>query len=265
MSNKVTETTTELITRQIVQPGTMLITINRPERRNALNMAVKEQLADAVQAADDDPGVRVIVITGSNGAFVAGTDVAEMQSLTPTEHTLRATDRMFTMLRRCSTPLIAAVERYALGGGCELAMSCDLIVAGEMAQLGQPEILLGIIPGAGGTQRFARTIGKYQALRLLLTGERISAKDAYVMGLVSETVADGQALERALELADQISAKPQLSVRAILEAVEAGGDAPMETALLLERKIFQLMFDTQDQKEGMQAFVEKRTPHYRGQ
>ena len=256
--------TADVVTVENLDPGVRILTIARPERRNALDFAVKARLADLVAAADDDPAVRVIVITGAGNAFVAGSDVAEMRSLTPTEHTLKATDRVFVQLRRCAKPLIAAVERYALGGGCELAMSCDLIVAGEGAKFGQPEVRLGVMPGAGATQRMVRTIGKYQALRLLLTGEPIGARDAFAMGLVSEVTADGEALARAKELARTIAAMPPLAVRAIKEVVQAGSDAPLETALLLERKAFQVLFDSQDQKEGMGAFREKRPPVWRG-
>ncbi|RYE39186.1 MAG: hypothetical protein EOP24_44975, partial [Hyphomicrobiales bacterium] len=148
---------TDSVKLTLSAPGVLQVTINRPERRNALNIAVKDSIAEAIETADTNPHLRAIVITGANGAFVAGTDVAEMEPLTPIEHTLRVTDRMFTALRRCKTPLIAAVEGYALGGGCELALCCDIIIASETARFGQPEILLGVIPGAGGTQRLLRT------------------------------------------------------------------------------------------------------------
>ncbi len=259
-----TASTADDVSVEETRPGVFQVTIDRPERRNALNVAVKQRVADIVESLDGDAAAYVIVITGTGGYFVAGTDVAEMQSLTPTEHTLRATDRMFTALRRCAKPVIAAVEGYALGGGCELAMSCDLIVAGEAARFGQPEVRLGVMPGAGGTQRLVRTVGKYRALRLLLTGEHVRAADAYAMGLVSEITADGQALTRALELAEVIAGMPPLAVRAIKEVVQAGGDAPLDTALMLERKAFQVLFDSEDQKEGMRAFLEKRPPVFRG-
>jgi enoyl-CoA hydratase len=246
------------------RPGVFALTIDRPPRRNALNLAVKNRIAGLVGELDQQPAVHVIVITGGPRVFAAGTDIAEMEALTPTEHTLKATDRMFTAIRNCATPVIAAVEGHALGGGCELAMSCDLIIAGRSARFGQPEIRLGIMPGAGATQRMVRTIGKYRTLRLLLTGEQITGEEAYSMGLVSEVTPDGAALARALELAESIAGMPQLAVRAILDVVEAGADAPMETALLLERKAFQLLFDSHDQKEGMRAFLEKRPAEFRG-
>ena len=247
------------------RPGVFVLTIDRPERRNALNLAIKNRIADLVDELDDEPAARVIVLTGGSEVFAAGTDLAEMAALTPTEHTIQVTDRMFTAIRRCETPLIAAVEGYALGGGCELAMSCDLVIAGRSSRLGQPEIRVGVMPGAGGTQRLVRTLGKYRALRLLLTGEHMTAEEAYTSGLVSEVTADGAALTRALQLAESIAATmPQLAVRAILEVVEAGADAPLDTALLLERKAFQLLFDSYDQTEGMRAFLEKRPPEFLG-
>lgn len=245
------------------RPGVFVVTIDRPARRNALNLAIKTRIAELIDELDRDPRTRVIVITGGPQAFVAGTDVAEMSQLTPTQHTLQVTDRMFTTIRRCETPVIAAVEGYALGGGCELAMSCDLIIAGMSARFGQPEIRVGVMPGAGATQRMVRTFGKYRTLRLLLTGDQITGEEAYAMGLVSELTADGTALTRALEVAERVARMPQLAVRAILEVVDAGADAPLETALLLERKAFQLLFDSADQKEGMRAFLEKRGAEFR--
>ncbi|MEC3853115.1 enoyl-CoA hydratase-related protein [Paenarthrobacter ureafaciens] len=244
--------------------GVAQLTISRPERRNALNIEVKELVARAVEQLSADPSIRVIVITGAGGAFVAGTDVAEMQSLTPVEHTLKVTDRMFTVLRNCPKPLIAAVEGYALGGGCELALSCDVVIASEKARFGQPEILLGVIPGAGGTQRLLRAVGRYQAMRLLLTGKHVYAAEALAMGLISEIAPEGKALEQAIEMAQHVASMPQLAVSAIKEVIRAGADVPLDTALLLERKAFQILFDSHDQKEGMKAFLEKRPPEYLG-
>ena len=208
--------------------------------------------------------MQVVILTGAAGVFVAGTDVAEMAGMTPTEHTLLATDQVFTTLRRCPKILIAAIEGYALGGGCELALACDLIVAGESAKLGQPEIRVGIMPGAGGTQRLLRAVGKYRAMRMVLTGEPVDAREALAMGLLSDVVPDGTALERAMDLARTISRMPPLAVRAIKEVMQLGQDVPLETALQLERKAFQLLFATQDQKEGMNAFLGKRAAAYSG-
>lgn len=256
---------TEYLNVEQARPGVVVIAIDRRARRNALSLEIKNGLATLVETADAEPSTRVIVITGGQDVFAAGTDLAEMETMTPTAHTLNTTDRLFTVIRNCAVPVIAAVEGYALGGGCELAMSCDLIVAASSSRFGQPEIRVGVIPGAGGTQRMVRIMGKYRALRLLLTGDQITAQEAYTIGLVSEVTADGTALSRALELADSIAGMPQLAVRAILELVAAGADAPLETALLLERKAFQLLFDSSDQKEGMRAFLERRSPEFRGE
>lgn len=244
--------------------GIAVLSIERPERRNALNLEVKGRIADEVEALAADDSVQVIVLTGSGGYFVAGTDLAEMVDMTPEDHARLKTERVFTALRQCPKPVIAAVEGYALGGGCELALCCDLIVAGASARLGQPEIRVGIMPGAGGTQKLLRIIGPYRAMKLILTGEPVAAPEALQMGLVSEVVPDGGALERALALAQTILSMPPLAVRAVKEMVKAGQNLPLDGALALERKAFQLLFDTEDQKEGMRAFLEKRKPAYRG-
>jgi enoyl-CoA hydratase len=244
--------------------GLRLITVSRPDRRNALNLAAKSQLVHAIQDAEQDPEVRVILLTGAAGCFVAGTDLDEQLALTPTAHTLLSTDQVFNVLHYCSKPLIAAVEGYALGGGCELALACDVIVAGEGAKFGLPEVKVGVMPGAGGTQRLLRSIGKYKTMRMVLTGEFIEARDAFSMGFVSEVAEKGKALDRAKEMAITIAAMPPLAVRAIKEVVRAGGDLPLEAALLLERKAFQVLFDSEDQSEGMRAFSEKRFPNFKG-
>ena len=241
-----------------------VVTIDRPARRNALNLEVKRLIADLVEELAADDAVRVIILTGANGVFVAGTDIGEMVTMSPMEHTLKVTDRVFTVLRKCPKPLIAAVEGYALGGGSELALACDMIIAGEGARFGQPEIRVGIMPGAGGTQRLVRTIGRYRAMKLMLTGESLTAPEAFSAQLLSEVVADGSALKRAVELARTITTMPPLAVRAIKEVVQLGQDIPLEAALSIERKAFQLLFDTADQKEGMRAFLEKRSPTFLG-
>jgi enoyl-CoA hydratase/carnithine racemase len=244
--------------------GVAVVTLNRPERRNALNLDLKARLAEAVLTLAADAGIRVIVLTGAGGCFIAGTDIAEMEPMRPAQHQAFGTDRVFTVLRRCPKILIAAVEGYALGGGCEVALCCDMIVAGENARFGQPEIRVGIMPGAGGTQRLLRTIGKYRTMKLALTGEPLAAGEAFAAGLLSELAPDGQALEHALALARTVAAMPPLAVQAIKEVVGLGQDAPLETALALERKAIVQLFDTQDQKEGMRAFLEKRPPRFTG-
>jgi enoyl-CoA hydratase len=255
---------TKVVICERPEPAIAVIRIDRPERRNALSLEVKRQLDKAFAAADADPDVRVIVLTGGDSFFVGGTDIGEMVDMTSGEHTARDTSRVFRTINACRKPVIAAVEAYALGGGCELALACDMIVAGRGARFGQPEIRVGIMPGAGGTQRLLRTIGKYQAMKMILTGETVDAEMALAMGLVSELADTGAALERALALAGVIAGMPPLAVRAIKEIVNAGQNLPLEGALLLERKAFQLLFDTSDQEEGMRAFLEKRQPVYRG-
>ena len=248
----------------ITAPGVAVITIARPARRNALNLEVKRLLTGFVRELGADDSIKVIVLTGAGSYFVAGTDIDEMLDMTPTSHTLNATDQVFTTLRHSSKPLIAAVEGYALGGGCELALACDLIVAAEGARFGQPEIRVGIMPGAGGTQRLLRAIGKYRTMKLALTGEPLTATEAFQAGLLSEVVPDGSALDRSLAIAATVASMPPLAVQAIKEVVQLGQDVPLDTALALERKAFVQLFDTQDQKEGMRAFLEKRAPEFKG-
>jgi len=242
-----------------------LIRINRPEARNALNQAVREQIAAHVATAAEDPTVRCLVITGTEQVFVAGADIKAMATASAGEMAARGSDGAWRVLRDCPKPIIAAVNGWALGGGCELAMHADIIIAGEGAKFGQPEIRVGIIPGAGGTQRLTRAVGKFKAMKILLTGEPVSAPDAERMGLVSEVVADAEVLPRALAIAGTIAALPPIAARRIKELVLTGADMPLSAALTLERNAFHLMFDTQDQKEGMAAFIEKRKPAFRGE
>ena len=244
--------------------GVALVRINRPEARNALNGRVRMLLANAFTELGRDDGVRAIVLTGDKDAFAAGADIREMADAGAVEIMLRQTHLLWAAIANCPKPVIAAVNGFALGGGCELAMHADIIVAGEGARFGQPEIRVGIMPGAGGTQRLTRAIGKYKAMLLLLTGEPVGAREADAMGLVSTVVPDAEALDTALGLAETIAGMPPLAARQIKEVVLAGMDASLETALMLERKAFQLLFDTRDQKEGMRAFLEKRRPTYEG-
>lgn len=241
-----------------------IVTIARPERRNALNLQVKAEIVEHLDQLALDPAVAAIVLTGEGGYFVAGTDIAEMEPMRPTDHVRLDTDRVFHVVRQSPKPVIAAVEGYALGGGCELALACDLIIAADDAQFGQPEIRVGIMLGAGGTQRLLRAAGRYKTLLWSLTGQTIPAREAFAANVVSELVAKGEALPRSIRIAEQIAAMPPLAVRAIRDAVRLGADAPLETALALERRLFERLFDTQDQREGMRAFLEKRAPVYRG-
>ena len=217
-----------------------------------------------LQALASDVEIAAIVLTGDGGYFVAGTDIAEMADMRPTDHVRHDTDRVFHVLRQSPKPVIAAVEGYALGGGCELALACDLIVAADDAKFGQPEIRVGIMPGAGGTQRLLRSAGRYKALLWSLTGEMIPAPTAFAANFVSELAPKGEALARSMAIAGQIAAMPPLAVQAIRDAMRLGADVPLETALALERRLFERLFDSEDQKEGMRAFLEKRTPTYHG-
>ncbi|WP_054911577.1 enoyl-CoA hydratase-related protein [Pseudomonas sp. NBRC 111127] len=255
---------TNPVHQQIHTDGYAIITLDRPERRNALNLEIKQLLAEAVEALAGDPRVHALVITGAGGYFVAGTDIAEMRDMTPTEHTALQTGRLFEVVDRCEKPVIAAIEGYALGGGCELALACDIIIASRTARLGQPEINVGIMPGAGGTQRLLRTIGKYRTALLTLTGEPLSAEQAFNAGMLSEVCDEGAALQRACAIAARIAAQPPLAVRAIKALLATGEDAPLHSMLKLERSAFVQLFDSEDQKEGMTAFLEKRKPTYRG-
>lgn len=241
-----------------------IVTIARPERRNALNLQVKQDLVAQLKAMELDPEITVVVLTGSDGYFVAGTDIAEMAAMRPADHVRLQTDQVFHVVRHLAKPVIAAVEGYALGGGCELALACDIIIAAEDAKFGQPEIRVGIMPGAGGTQRLLRSAGRYKTLLWSLTGDMIPAGDAYMANVVSELVPPGQALARAIELGEQIAGMPPLAVQAIRDAVRLGGDVAIDTALALERRYFERLFDSEDQKEGMRAFLEKRAPQYQG-
>ena len=244
--------------------GVARITLNRPEVRNALSMSVRERLGARFSELANDATVRAIVLTGGPQVFAAGADLRDMVERGAAEMMLRQTHLYWQAISDCPKPVIAAVNGYALGGGCELAMHCDIIIAGENASFGQPEIRVGIMPGAGGTQRLTRAVGRFQAMKMLLTGKPISGREAYALGLASEVVADGAVQQTAVEMAISIAAMPPLAVMQIKEVVRAGQDVPLETALMLERKAFQLLFDTADQKEGMRAFLEKRPPRYVG-
>ena len=241
-----------------------LVKLNRPEVRNALNMATRRQLADHFTALGSDPTVRAIVVTGDTQAFAAGADLTEMAEASPVDMMLRNVQRFWVPIASCPKPVIAAVNGFALGGGCELAMHCDIIIAGTGAKFGLPEVRVGIMPGAGGTQRLTRAVGKFQAMRMIMTGAMISADEALRMGLASEVVPDDDVLPTALKTASHIASLPPLSVMSIKEVVLAGQEASLETALMLERKAMHLLFASKDQKEGMAAFLAKRKPSFEG-
>jgi enoyl-CoA hydratase len=245
--------------------GVALVTIERADVLNALSFDLLDQLADALETLDRDPACRAIVLTGSGDrAFAAGADIRELARQTPV--TLLVEDRFAVWERIAAVrkPVIAAVRGFALGGGCELAMTCDLLVAGEDARFGQPEINLGVMPGAGGTQRLTRAIGRARAMDLILTGRTIDAAEAYALGLVSRVVAADETVDQALELARTIAAQPPVAVLAAKEAVKLADELPLAAGLRHERRAFFALFATEDQTEGMAAFVEKRRPAWRG-
>ncbi len=243
------------------------ITINRPDKLNALNATVIAELDQAVAAIERDPAVGGVVLTGAGPkAFVAGADIAEIAQQGPIEGKARALagQRVFRRLERCGKPVVAAVNGFALGGGCELAMACHLRVAVEGARFGQPEVRLGIGPGYGGTVRLPRLVGRGRALELLLTGQMIDAQEALRIGLVNRVVPADRLLPESEQLLRSILENGPLAVRACLEAVDAGLDVGLEEALLLEANLFGLLSGTADMKEGTTAFLAKRKPEFRG-
>jgi enoyl-CoA hydratase len=245
--------------------GVALVTIQRPDVLNALSFDLLDVLADALATLDADPACRAIVLTGSGErAFAAGADIRELARQTPV--TLLVENRFAAWERIAATrkPVIAAVRGFALGGGCELALSCDLIVAGEDARFGQPEINLGVMPGAGGTQRLTRAIGRARAMDLILTGRTITAREAETMGLVSRVVPADRTLEEALALGAAVAAQAPVAVLAAKEAVRLAEELPLGDGLRHERRAFFALFATDDQTEGMAAFVEKRRPEWKG-
>jgi enoyl-CoA hydratase len=242
-----------------------LLTLERPDRLNALDSVLLARLADALEALDTDDDCRAIVVTGSGSrAFAAGADIRELAEQTPASLAARGGWESWDRIRRIATPIVAAVRGYALGGGCELAMACDLIVAGDDATFGQPEIRIGVMPGAGGTQRLTRAVGKARAMDLVLTGRSITAREAAAAGLVSRVVPAEVTVDAALELAAEIAAMPAIAARAAKAAVGQAHESGLTAGLAFERDTFFGLFATDDQREGMAAFVEKRAPHWTG-
>jgi enoyl-CoA hydratase len=252
-----------LVDRQ-ADERTALVRLNRPQQLNALNGQVMDELCQALEELDRDEGVRAIVVTGNERAFAAGADIGEMATATPVDMLRSNRIGQWDRVRRIGKPVIAAVNGWALGGGCELAMTLDLIIAGEGAKFGQPEINIGVIPGAGGTQRLTRAIGKSRAMEMILTGEPMGAKEARDRGLVARVVPDELVVEDALTLAAQIATKSPIALRLAKEAVNAAYEMGLTDALAHERRLFYLLFASDDQKEGMAAFLEKRKPDFTG-
>jgi enoyl-CoA hydratase len=238
-----------------------LVTLNRPRMLNALNDQLMDELGEALVAFDADDGIGAIVITGSEKAFAAGADIVAMSQLSYMDaYKSDYITRNWEAIRRIRKPLIAAVAGYALGGGCELAMMCDLLIAAENARFGQPEVKLGITPGAGGTQRLPRAVGKAKAMDLCLSGRMMDAAEAERAGLVSRVVPTDRLLDEALSAAQSIASYSLPSVMLIKELINRTDEAPLTDGLLFERRVFHSLFSTQDQKEGMAAFLEKRAP-----
>jgi enoyl-CoA hydratase len=253
------------VDQQTGYDGVALVTLDRPEVLNALDYRTLGELVDALESLGADESVRCVVITGAGDrAFAAGADIKEMADATPVTLTNANNFARWERLRRIRVPLIAAVRGFALGGGCELAMACDMVVAADDATFGQPEIKIGIMPGAGGTQRLTRALGKAKAMEMILTGRNMSAAEALERGLVSEVVAREETLPEALNLAAEVASMPPLAVRAAKEAVNRAHELSLEAGLEFERRNFFLLFSSEDQKEGMAAFIEKRKPKWKG-
>ncbi|MEZ4616697.1 MAG: enoyl-CoA hydratase-related protein [Caldilineaceae bacterium] len=242
-----------------------IVQINRPDALNALNAQVLSEITTALRAFDNDDTTGCVILTGNDKAFAAGADIKAMAQATVVEMMNSPMMQYWEAIRDTQKPLIAAVNGWCLGGGCELAMICDLIIAGEGAKFGQPEINLAIIPGAGGTQRLTRAVGKAVAMDMVLSGRRLSAQEALDFGLVSRVAPDGELMTLSMEVAAAIADKAPVALRLAKDAVNAAFETTLAEGIRLERRLFTMLFATEDQKEGMAAFIEKRKPVWRGQ
>jgi len=257
-----TETTTPVL--QHVEGAIGVVTLNRPEKRNALDLTMRAAIAAAVTELDRQDQVRCIVITGNATVFAAGADLNLLVDKGAQQVADIDLGQYWAPVAGSRKPIIAAVSGFALGAGCELALMCDFIVADSTARLGQPELAVGIMPGAGGTQRLIRTVGKQVASWMLMTGEALTGERAYQLGLVADLAPEGQVLARALELAKKVTRMPPKAIAATRRVLRQGADLPLDAALALENREFLMLFDTEDKTEGMRAFLDKRKPEYKG-
>jgi enoyl-CoA hydratase len=240
-----------------------IVTLNRPKEFNALNFQLVDELINALEELDNDTEIRCIIVTGTGEkAFAAGADIKEMAERPSNE--IIDSFNIWHRIKSITTPMIAAVGGYALGGGCELAMMCDIIIASENARFGLPEILLGVIPSAGGTQRLTRTIGKYRTMEMILTGQQVTAQEMAAHGLVNRVVPKGEHLNASLNLAREIAAHAPIAVRQAKQAILAALETPLDEGLNIEHQNVAIVFNTEDMREGMQAFIEKRKPDFKG-
>ena len=253
---------TSILTETHGQVG--LVRLNRPQAMNALNPQLMQELLQALTAFDSDPGIGALLLTGSERVFAAGADIKFMAGASSSEMRANGFVELFEGLRRLNKPLIAAVSGFALGGGCELALACDMIVASETARFGQPEVTIGVIPGGGGTQRLTRAVGKALAMEMVINNRTLSAGEALQYGLVNRVVPAELLLDQSLALAAEIAARAPLAVAAGKQAVNQAYELTLSASLAEERNLFYGLFDSADQKEGMQAFIEKRRPNWKG-
>jgi enoyl-CoA hydratase len=241
-----------------------IVTLNRPKQLNALSSPLMAELVEALEAHESDAAIRAMVVTGGPDIFAAGADLKEMADASAVDMLQRNSIARWDRVRRITKPLIAAVAGYALGGGCELAMVCDIIIAGENARFGQPEINVGLIPGAGGTQRLTRAVGKYLASEMIMTGRTLGAEEALQRGLVARVVPQELIVYEAVRLGKELAQRPPISIRLAKEAITRASEGRVDDGIEFERKAFYLLFATQDAHEGMHAFVDKRQPSYEG-
>ena len=253
-----------ILVREQYEPAVALIQLNRPKELNALNTQLMQELRDTLQQLDKNESVRVVIITGNEQAFAAGADIKQMSDKSAIYMLVIDQFSTWDQIRRIKKPIIAAVSGFALGGGCELAMMCDMIIASETAKFGQPEIKIGVMPGAGGTQRLTKAIGKAKAMELILTGRFITAEEAQAYGLVNKVVPVEMYLYEATQLAKEIAQMSPIAAQLAKEAVNRSFETHLDEGLSFERKNFYLTFASEDQKEGMRAFVERRKPDFKG-